>query len=207
MSKSGAVVGAVLILIAILPYAYVQTRLHSHNWEPLISPIMLSPGEETKSAEFKADLSGTYVVSLTFAPMNVAHEECLVGDRLFKDDCASLGNGLDLDWTVISSNSSGGRPIVDRKLYVPGSFGGVGVVATTLGTFDAREGDRYSILLHIRNIAPELRAASPKIRVEAHRIYWEKWVIFAQLTLMFAVVFGVGGVSVVWWSMFKQRNA
>jgi hypothetical protein len=201
MIKKGVVVGAVLILIAILPYVYVQSRLHSHNWEPLTAPIMPPADQDITSAEFEADLNGTYVVSLTFAPTNVALEECLVGDRLFKDDCASLGNGLDLDWSVISRNSSGERPIIDRKLYVPGAFGGAGVVATTLGTFDAHEGDHYKILLHVRNIAPELRVASPKISVEAGRIYWEEWVIFAQLSLMFAVFFGAGGVLVIWWSM------
>ena len=207
MNKKGAAIGAVLILIAILPVAYVQIRLHSHNWNPLIAPVMPSQGKEVTSAEFKADLNGTYVVSLEFAPTNTALEECLVGDRLFKDDCASLGNGLDLDWSVISRNSSGKRPIVDRKLYVPGAFGGAGVVATELGTFDAHEGDRYSVLLHVRRIAPELRAASPRISVEAGRIYWEKWVIFAQLSLMFAFVPGVGGVLVIMWSIFRQRGA
>jgi hypothetical protein len=207
MNKKGMTVGAALILIAILPVAYVQIRLHSHNWEPLTAPVMPSQGKEITSAEFKADLSGTYVVSLEFAPTNSALEECLVGDQLYKDDCASLGSGLDLDWSVVSRNSSGRKAIVDRKLYVPGAFGGSGVVATVLGTFDAQKGDRYSVLLHIRNIAPELRVASPKISVEAGRIYWEKWVIFAQLSLMFAVIPGISGVVLLLWSIFRQQHA
>ena len=113
MNKKGTAIGTAMIVIAILPVIYVQIRLHSHNWHPLTSPVMPSLGKDVVSAEFKADLNGTYVVSLSFAPTNAALEECLVGDRLFKDDCPSLGTGLDLDWSVIGRNSSGERTVAD----------------------------------------------------------------------------------------------
>lgn len=207
MSKTGLRVGAVLILIALAPFAYVQIRLHSHNWLPLTAPVRLDAGKEVGTSEFVTDLSGSYVVSLDFTPNNPALEECLVGDSLFKDDCTSLGSGLDLDWSVLSGDSNKVKAVVDRQAYRPQGFGGAGVVSTVLGDFDAKEGNRYRILLHVKNVAPELISASPKIRVEAHRIYWEKWIIYSQASLLFAIIPGAAGLLILLGAVFKQPRS
>jgi hypothetical protein len=57
----------------------------------------------------------------------------------------------------------------------------------------------------MRNLAPELKSASPKIRVEAATVYWEKWVIFAQMSLAFAVLLGSFGIVVLVWGFFLDR--
>jgi hypothetical protein len=64
----------------------------------------------------------------------------------------------------------------------------------------------HAILLHVRKIAPELNSASPRINVEAQRIYWEKWIIFAQASLLFAVLPGISGLLVLLLGIIKQRK-
>jgi hypothetical protein len=206
MNRTGIAVGSALILIATVPIAYVQFRIRSHNWVPLTAPVRLVEGEDVTTPEFKADLDGSYVVGLDFAPTNSPLEECLVGDRLFKDDCKSLGSGLDLDWSVLRQALAGDAAVVNNEAYRPQSFGGAGVVETVLGSFDAQKGEHYKIRLHIRKIAPELNAAFPKVSVEAHRIYWEKWMIFAQASLLFAIVPGISGLLVLIWATLKKSK-
>jgi hypothetical protein len=207
MKRTSAILGGPLLLIAIAPYAYVQFRLRSHNWFPLKAPVKLVEGEDVASPEFKADLTGSYEVGMDFAPINVDFEECLAGDSLFKDSCKSVGSGLVLDWSVVRRHLPQDVMVVDHEAYKPQSFGGAGVIEAVLGSFDAQEGEQYKILLHIRKIAPELNSASPKINVEAHRIYWEKWIILAQASLLFAVLPGISGLLVLLRAIFKQRKA
>jgi hypothetical protein len=207
MKKTGPIWGGTLICIALAPYAYVQFRLRSHNWFPLSAPVSLVEGGDVVSPEFKSDLTGFYVVGLDFAPTNVDLEECLAGDILFKDSCKSVGSGLALDWSVVRHQLPKDVTVVDHEIYKPQSFGGAGVIQAVLGSFDAQAGEKYKILVHVRKIAPELNSASPKISVEAGRIYWEKWIIFAQLSLLFAVLPGISGFVVLLWAIFKRRKA
>jgi len=192
----GSRLGVVLIAIAIVPYGYVQYRLRSHKWVPLNTATSLNDGTTTISADFPTDLTGFYNVSLTFAPLNVELEECLIGDR-FGRSCDAGQNGLDLDWSVFRSGAHGQAPASGYQQYRPAAFGGAGYVETVLGGFEAKKGVRYRIAVRVRRVAPELRSASPHIRVEAARIYWEQWVIFAQLTLLFAVVVGLPGIALL----------
>jgi hypothetical protein len=207
MKKTGLIWGATLIFVAVAPYGYVQFRLRSHNWTPLSAPVNLVESSDVVSPEFKTDLTGRYVVGLDFAPINIDLEECLVGDTLFKDSCKSVGSGLDMDWSVVHHQLPKDVMVIDHRVYKPQGFGGAGVIETVLGDFDAQAGEKYRILLHVRKIVPELNSASPKISVEAGRIYWEKWIIFAQLSLLFAIFPGIGGVIVLGWAIFNRRRA
>lgn len=155
---------------------------------------------------FATDLTGFYNIELAFAPNNVEQEECLVGDRLF-GACDKVQSGLDFDWAVFRSDVNGEVPIIEYQRYRPASFGGAGYVGTTVGSFDAQRGKQYRIAIRVRNIAPELLSASPRIRVEAGRIYWEKWIIFAQLTLLLGAVVGIPGVAFLTFGLFSQRRA
>jgi hypothetical protein len=197
--------GIVLIAIAVTPYGYVQYRLRSHDWTPLDAVASLNDGTTTLTADFPTDLTGFYNVNLTFAPVNVELEECLVGDRLF-NSCDKTQNGLDLDWSVLRTDAHGEVPVVQYQCYRPASFGGAGYVGTVLGGFDAHKGDKYRIAIRVRQVAPQLRSASPHVRVEAGRIYWEQWVIFAQLTLLFGAVVGLPGFALLITGLLLERR-
>jgi hypothetical protein len=199
--------GVLLIATAIAPYGYVQYRLRSHDWTPLDAAGSLNDGSTTKTADFRTDLTGFYNVSLTFAPVNVELEECLIGDRLFSKSCDATQNGLDLDWSVLRSDAHEEVPVTEYQRYRPASFGGAGYVGTVFGGFEAHEGDKYRIAVRVRRVAPELRSASPHIRVEAGRIYWEQWVIFAQLTLLFGVIVGLPGIALLIKEVLSQRRS
>lgn len=197
--------GIVLIAIAIVPYSYVQFRLRLHNWNPLDTAVLLREGHTTLTAAFPTDLTGFYNVELAFAPNDVNEEECLIGDNLFRS-CDKTGNGLDFDWAVFRSDAHGEVPVVAFQKYDPRSFGGAGYVGTTMGSFDALRGEHYRIALRVRQVAPELLSASPHIRVEAGRFYWERWVIFAQITLLFGAAFGIPGVALLVFGFILRRR-
>ena len=155
------------------------------------------------TADFPTDLNGFYNVSLTFAPTNVELEECLVGDRLF-DSCDKMQSGLDLDWSVLRSDPHGEATIVGFQHYSPASFGGAGNVATALGSFDARKGSKYRIAIRVRHVASQLRSASPHVQVEAGGFYWEQWIIYAQLTLLFGAVVGLPGIVLLIFGLLSR---
>jgi hypothetical protein len=198
-------VGIALLLLAVMPYAYVQYRLRSHDWIPLNVPAPLSDGTTMVTAYFPADLTGFYNVNLTFAPINVELEECLVGDRLF-GACDRTQDGLDLDWSVLRLDPHGEVTVVEYQRYRQTSFGGAGYVGTVLGDFDAQKGGKYRIAIRVRHVAPQLRSASPHVRVEAGRVYWEQWVIFAQLTLLFGAGIGVPSIVILIIGLLSQRR-
>jgi hypothetical protein len=62
-------VGGVLILIGIMPLAYLSWFGTAHNFEPLSAPISLEHGEYM-SPSFKADLEEDYQVEIYFLPYN-----------------------------------------------------------------------------------------------------------------------------------------
>jgi hypothetical protein len=183
--------GVALLLLAVAPYVYVQYRLRSHNWTPIDAPTALQDGTVQSTAVFSTDLTGFYKVSLTFAPNNVEHEECLIGDRHSASSCVNTQDGLQVDWSVLRENSDGESVVVGNRPYYPAWFEGAGNVATVLGGFESHKGDRYRVALHVRKVAPELQAATPHIKVEALQTYWEQWVIFAQISLLFGMVIGI----------------
>jgi hypothetical protein len=193
MRRAHVLLGFGLIGIAGLPMAYVHSRFLGHNWAPLSTPANLTAGS-VGTAEFVSDLNGTYIVSLAFSPKNVAMEECLVGNRLFKADCQGLGSGLDLDWSVTRRDLGEDIVLIDNQTYRPHAFGGAGAVETELGRFGAQLGGRYKIGLRVRQSSPELRAASPLLKVDAHWVYWEKWIEYEQLSFWFAAMVGIPGI-------------
>jgi hypothetical protein len=198
--------GFSLLAAAILPYAYAQYRYRSHNWVPLEVLAKLEPNSQTVSTKFVTDLDGFYKVSLAFAPVDVEAEECLVGDPLFKSSCNSGANGLDLGWSVLGEQAGREVVVADYQLYRPAEFEGAGSVETVLGGFDAHKGGVYQIAIRVRYIAPELQSASPKMRVEAANFYWEKWVIYAQMSFLFAAVLAPIGIVVLGWGYFADRT-
>ncbi len=205
MKNKLRLVGIFLLLIAGLPYAYVQYRLRSHHWEALNASAKLEDGSSFVTAYFPTDLTGFYKVSITFAPIDVSLEDCLIGYRL-SGTCADKNSGMDLNWSVLRRGSHGETVVVDRRPYRPALFGGAGVVETGLGDFDAHKGDEYRIALNVKRLAPQLRSASPHIRVEAGTIYWEKWIIFSQVFLLFGAVVGFLGLAALLISFPWQGN-
>lgn len=88
---------------------------------------------------------------------------------LFQDYCRDPGSGLDLDWSVDSWNG----PVVRDAPYRPYAFGGSGEVVTELGTFEALPGNHYWVSLRIRDAAPELVNAHPRITVRSSGLLGE----------------------------------
>lgn len=182
-------------------YCSVTQGLHAFACQEaqLDSTLLRSESHDGTLAktDFVADLTGTHIVSLAFAPANVEQEECLVGDSLFRTDCQHLGSGLDLDWSVTRLGSGGDRILIDNQTYYPHAFGGAGAVQTELGRFDAELGGHYKISLRMRQSSPILRADSPRLIVEPHWKYFEPLVIQDQISSWFAAIVGVVGAVIL----------
>jgi hypothetical protein len=193
MKIAQVAVGVSVIVIGLIPELYIQNRLHSHDWSPLDAPVTLRKGD-VQTSEFSTDLDGTYIVSLAFDPN-------LVGDQLFKTACETVGSGLDLDWSVVGHSSGNDLALIQNRDYKPHAFGGSGAVQTELGSFEAQRGGRYKVLLKLRQDSSELNTASPRVRVDAARIYWETWVIYGQMALWLAGIVGLLGVFTIIWGL------
>lgn len=195
-------IGLVWFLVAISPLLYTEYMLHSHNWDPLKTPLILSPGE-FQSPEFITDLDGTYVVSLIFGEMkDTNREHCLIGEELSKDSCKDISQTLDFDWTVIGDV---GRIQNGGHFKIYGMTEGKDEVGPMLGTFEAKRGGRQKIVLNILSDAGELNAVHPRLRVEAGSGYWERWVIFGQMAWLFALALEfVWTVTILWHKVRAQ---
>jgi hypothetical protein len=187
--------GLVVFLVGIIPLLYTISRVHSHKWDVLDSPLVISPGQ-FKSPTFPTDLDGTYVVSLAFDSMpDFKREECLVGWDFRDDSCKDISPTLDFDWTTIGDVGSiehGGH------FKIHGISGG-GDFEVLLGTFEAKRGGRQEIVLNILSDARELNSAHPRLKVQAHHVYWEKWVIFNQMAWLVALGAGLAAALLIFW--------
>jgi len=195
--------GVIVVALGLLPWVYTTYRVYSHNWIPLLVPVALTP-REFESPEFTTDLTGTYVVSLVFEPMpDGKKEDCQIGEELGRGSCAAAARTLYLDWSVFAD----GKDLSPAATYKPYAFSGSpGELGTEIGRFEGTRGHRQAIRLDILNDAGELNSAHPKLRVEAHRVYWEEWVIFRQLAFFCAVLFAAVGLAVVFLPLWLRRR-
>jgi hypothetical protein len=187
--------GLVVFLVGIVPLLYTVYRLHSHKWDVLKTPLVISPGQ-FKSPAFSTDLDGTYVVSLAFDTMpDINREDCLIGWDFPKGSCKEISPTLDFDWIAIGdvgSMENAGH----FKIY---GMSGAGEDEVLLGRFEAKRGGHQEIVLNILRDAGELNSAHPRLKVQAHHVYWEKWVIFNQMAWLVAFGAGLAAIILIFW--------
>ena len=181
---------------------YTTYRTHSHNWTPLSVSLDLHPGE-FRSPEFETDLTGTYVVSLAFDNTLAARkEDCMMGEDFPKGACGIGARTLFLEWSVAGASGS-----TSPAPYEPHAYSGSpGEMETEVGRFETKRGEHQKIVLNILTDAGELNAAHPKLVVEAHKIFWEKWVILWQLAFLWAISLGTVGIGLMVLPMFFRRS-
>lgn len=196
-------VGVTILAVGVLPWLYTTYPLNSHNWDPLTVPVALLPGE-FESPPFKTDLTGTYVVSLVFEPMPDARkQDCQIGEELVKWSCVVTPRTLYLNWSVLA----GGKEVVAPSPYSPRVFSSSpGEDETELGTFEGKNGQWQTIRLNVLSDAGELNSAHPRLKVEAHRVYWEKWVIFGQLAFLCGGLLALIGLAVIFLPQLLYRR-
>ena len=195
-------VGLAILILGLSPLIYTTYRAHSHNWIPLSVSLTLHPGE-FRSPEFETDLSGTYIISLVFDnTLATGKEDCMMGEDFPKGSCGSGARTLFLEWSVAGVSGSTSPAAYEPHAY-SGSLGGT---ETEVGRFEAKRGERQRIVLNILTDAGELNAAHPKLMVEAHRMYWEKWVILGQLAFLCAIALSAVGIGSMVLPLFFRRS-
>jgi hypothetical protein len=93
----------IIAAAGMLPWLYSSYHVYSHNWTPLLVPVVLTQ-REFDSPEFTTDLTGTYVASLVFEPTaDDEKEDCQIGDELVKGRCNAIPRTLYLEWSVLAA--------------------------------------------------------------------------------------------------------
>jgi hypothetical protein len=129
-------------------------------------------------------------------------EDCMIGEDLPKGSFGSGARTLFLEWNVAGASGS-----TSPALYEPHAYSGsMGEMETEVGRFEAKRGERQKIVLKILADARELNVAHPKLRVEAHRAYWEKWVILGQLAFLWAIALSTVGIGSIVLPLFFRRS-
>ena len=182
-------VGAILLIVGVLPWLYSVLRLHLHTWTPLFTRTSLA-SKQFISPAFRTDLSGIYDVTLISPrPQNESRLDCLAGEH-FNHECDAIPRSLFLRWSLLDENGT----VVESATYEPSLFSGsYEEFGVGLGSFQAVRDHRYRIRLDSEVTSASLQSAQVKIKVEATNIYWEKWIIATQAGFLFALVLGVIG--------------
>jgi hypothetical protein len=116
-------IGGLLILIGIMPLAYLLWFGTAHNFEPLSAPISLKHGEYT-SPSFKADLDEDYQVEVYFLPYH--------------------RTPLDLDWKIVDESGA----LIQSGVYTEDQhIGGNDAILTR--KYRPTRGSAHRIILNI----------------------------------------------------------
>ena len=200
--KHHILVGSCIFITGALPYLYTVLRYKQHNWTPLIYPVVLKPGI-IESPYFRTDLNGTYLLSLVFDTMpDLRREDCLIGDDFPTGSCKGVERTLYFGWKVVRDSAQ----IIGSGQYDHAWSSGSGDVEAGIGEFEGRRGGRQRIVLNVTQDASELNAAHPRLQVEAHGRYWEKWIIYGQFG--FLLMIGVCLPALIWtvWPLVFHRR-
>ncbi len=200
--KQRIIVGACIFIAGALPYLYTVFRYKQHNWAPLTYPIVLKPGI-IESPYFRSDLNGTYLLSLVLDTMpDLRREDCLIGDDFPTGSCKGVQRILYFRWKVVRSSAQ----IIQSGQYDHAWSSGSGDVEAGIGGFEGRRGGWQKIVLNVTQNASELNATHPRLQVEAHGRYWEKWIIYGQFG--FLLMIGVSVPALIWilWSLNFHRR-
>ena len=87
------VVGSVLVIVGVVPLAYLLWYASVHKFQPLSMPLPFKQGHYT-SPVFKTDLDGPYVIQMEFSDPS-GQSRGLNQEAI-----------LDLDWKVVDSNGA-----------------------------------------------------------------------------------------------------
>jgi hypothetical protein len=194
--------GLAIIGIGFLPLLYTKYRYYSHNWTPLNLPISLHRGV-IYSPQFTTDLNGTYAVWLAFDHMSdFTREDCLLGSEIVRATCSGTPQILKVHFSVYRGNLT----LVKDQAYQPGwSTSSDSELEVRLGEFEGSRHATQQIAVAVLRDGGDLNTAHPRIVVEAHPTYWEKWIILGQLALLVAGLFTLLGIGWIVWTLIAWR--
>jgi hypothetical protein len=186
-----AKIGIGLILLGIVPFIFVEFRVHAHNWTPLDMPIVLKPSE-IHSTELTADVDGRYLVSLALDQLrgpDLTKEQCMmgVGSRW---ECGETKQTVEFDWRIISN----GGTVIGNGTYEPGSISGAKI---GFAEFQSRRGTRQQVVLKVQRDADEVNRRHPRLVVETAPEAWEELVYLDYFSRIWAGIAGVLGLLLI----------
>jgi hypothetical protein len=191
--KTSLSIGIGLALVGICPFIFVEYEEYAHNWTPLDVQVMVKPGE-FRSPEFRTDLDGRYLLSLTTDPLNgldLDREQCLMGVRFPRAvlNCEGIGQTVEFDWQVVSDKGED----IKKGSYTPLSISGAKI---GFGELQGRRNAQQSVILRILRDAGDLNSHHPRLMVEAGPENWETLPYLQLFSLLWAGVVGVLGLVV-----------
>jgi hypothetical protein len=172
-------IGGLLILIGIMPLAYLLWFGKTHNFEPLSAPISLKRGEYT-SPSFKTDLDEDYQVEIYFLPF--------------------YRTPLDFDWKIVDASGA----VIQSGVYNEDEHtGGRGNVVLLTRRYRPRRGSAHRIILNIHQDVQEqdgqreLQPADTRLHIGVPERGLQQAYGSAAAIMWAAGVGGIGAVLVV----------
>jgi hypothetical protein len=166
------------------------------NLQPLSLPVSLVPGT-IRTPEFKTDIEyWDYLIAIDFETKDDRQRmDCLIAGEANSDQCSGIPNLIDISWELFegprvafagNSGSTPGMMWEPRVRY-----------DRTIGTFRARKGHQYTLVLHVNRDASELNSANPKVVVQIPQGYWEDHAMGVGFGKLFAGLSGLIGVTIL----------
>lgn len=201
-------VGATFLALAASLYAKATTDGRARNWEPLSLSISLVPGT-IETPELGTNLDGGYNILITFEKKIEFHRmECLLGvlqsNGMPPVWCNQVPNLIDISWTLYED----GRAVSqgDSKKYSGGVWSAR--VERHIGSFVAKRGHRYRLVLRVKRNASELNNANPKLVIMVPRGEAEGYGAAIALEKLGAAILALIGMTIVLvtYSIFFSRS-
>jgi hypothetical protein len=141
-------------------YDRTDRKYARHDWIPLSTPIVLTPGS-LQTKEFKLDRGIPYDVELEFdqGGMDAQRMACLSGSESQKEAaCKEIPSVVDMSWVILEN----GRPVAHGNSI---DYWGGNSFERLLGSFQPEHDGRYVLTVEIHKDASLLNAAHPRLRV------------------------------------------
>jgi hypothetical protein len=145
----------------------------THNLQPLVLPISLTPGT-IRTPEVTTDLDRDYDIVVDFQGLSIQSKKdrCLLGvDTTIPNACEDFPSVIDISWKLFEGEKLVSEGESEKN---PGASWS-DTVERSIGKFEGHEGHRYTLVLEVKKDASSLNTAHPRIKVQVPRGLWEDY--------------------------------
>jgi len=198
--------GVALLLVAVLIPAGVYGYFNSIDWSPVRRPISLRRGRIEQS--FRVNYTARYFAEIEFqtGAMSSDAVQCLTSVKGFSPvpKCTEKPI-LNFHWQLLHDGKtvSSGRYEEDSK----GGSMSASTVGADVAYFDAKRGDRYTLVIDVDSDATRLDVTNPTLYVDVNSVNLEFALVLEGLSRVSAGALGLVGLICLLWGIKQQRRA
>lgn len=190
--------GVLLLMVAVLIPASIYGYFESIDWCPVHRPVSLHPGRIEQT--FKVNYTARYFADIEFKTCTLSPDtvQCLTGVTEFPSAEPKCNGSekpiLNFSWRLLRGGKkvSAGRYGEDKGGSVSPS-----TVEADFADFDAKRGDRYTLVVDVDSDATKLDVASPTLYVTVNPVNLESAMVLEGLSRVAAAALGLVGLACV----------